>query len=80
MKVKLLYIFFAIAFCFSVEACPYQKMAEVDSKLYSETSVNSKKFAKIANLKAKGQEMLEIGELETAEAIFDKALSLFSKN
>jgi len=80
MKLKFLYIFFAVAFSFSVEACPYQKMAEVDSKLYSENSVNSEKFAQITNLKVKGQEMLEIGELETAEAIFDKALSLFSKN
>ncbi len=80
MKVKLLIISFVVAFCFRVEACPYQKMAEVDSKLYSETSVNSENFTKISNLKTKGQEMLEIGELETAEAIFDKALSLFDKN
>ena len=42
--------------------------------------MKSEKFAQITNLKAKGQEMLEIGELETAEAIFDKALLLFSKN
>lgn len=80
MKIKILFVFCAVAFCFSIEACPYQKMAEVDSKLHSETSVNSEKFTKISNLKTKGLEMLEIGELETAEAIFDKALSLFNKN
>ena len=47
------------------------------SKIQTQNDANSEKFAQITNLKAKGQEMLEIGELETAEAIFDKALLLF---
>ena len=27
---------FALAFSLNIEACPYQKMAEVDSKIYSQ--------------------------------------------
>ena len=82
MKQKTLYFVFAVAvaFSFNLNACPYQKMAEVDSKLYSDNKINSEKFSKINNLRVKGQELLLNGELESAELIFDKALSLFSKN
>ncbi len=75
-------LFFALVFAFSlnVEACPYQKMAEVDAKLYSSKSnVNAETFAKISNLRMEGEKKLKIGELDNAEEIFDRALALISK-
>ena len=70
---------FAFTFASNIEACPYQKMAEVDSKLFSEKSnINTEKFAKISNLRVQGSEKLEIGELDNAEAIFDRALALLN--
>ena len=63
----------------SVEACPYQKMAEVDSKLFSnKSSINTETFAQISNLRSQGAEKLEIGELDNAEEIFDRALALLN--
>ena len=63
----------------SAEACPYQKMAEVDSKLFSnKSSINTETFAQISNLRSQGAEKLEIGELDNAEEIFDRALALLN--
>ena len=39
------------AISFSAQSCPYQKMAEVDTKLYSEKNISSQTFAKISNFK-----------------------------
>tara|TARA_B100000287_G_scaffold110517_1_gene102868 strand:+ start:251 stop:496 length:246 start_codon:yes stop_codon:yes gene_type:complete len=75
---KIIFCFcLAIAFSFNVEACPYQKMTELDSKLFSDGSqINSQTFAKISNLRSQGEEKLRIGELDNAEEIFDRALAL----
>lgn len=77
---KFAFIFFiAFAFNFNVKACPYQKMAEVDSKLYSNKNINTETFAKISNLRIEGEQKLKNGEMDSAELIFDKALALFKK-
>ena len=63
----------------NAEACPYQKMAEVDSQLFSNKgSINTETFAQISNLRSQGAEKLEIGELDNAEEIFDRALALLN--
>ena len=67
------------AVSFSAHSCPYQKMAEVDTKLYSEKNISSQTFAKISNLRSQGEEKLKLGEVDNAELIFDKALALFNK-
>ena len=78
MKKTFLTFFMVFAFAFNLEACPYQKMAEVDSKLYSDRSnINTETFAKITNLRMQGEKKLKIGELDNAEEIFDRALALF---
>ena len=64
---------------FSAQSCPYQKMAEVDTKLYSDKNISSQTFAKISNLRTQGEEKLKQGEMDNAELIFDKALALFNK-
>ena len=74
---------FIFSFCFmilvslNIHACPYQKMAEVDAKLYSDKNISTKTFAEISNLRTKGEEKLKVGDLDDAEVIFDKALALF---
>ena len=78
---KKLILLFCITFLISsnLEACPYQKMAEVDSKLFSnQRKINTETFAKISNLRAQGEKKLKIGELNSAEEIFDRALSLIT--
>ena len=67
------------AISFNAYSCPYQKMAEVDSKLYTNKNINSQTFAEISNLRSQGEEKLKIGEMDNAEMIFDKALALFNK-
>ena len=80
MKKTIFAFCFALALSFNIEACPYQKMAEVDSKLYSkENKINTQTFAKVSNLRMKGEEKLRIGELDNAEEIFDRALTLLRK-
>ena len=76
---KTLYSFLAIFAFFSVaEACPYQKMADVDSKLFSpNNTIDTKTFAKISNLRIQGEKELNTGNLDDAEQIFDRALALF---
>ena len=75
---KIIFCFcFALAFSLNVDACPYQKMTELDSKLFSDNSqISSQIFAKISNLRSQGEEKLRIGELDNAEEIFDRALAL----
>ncbi len=70
----------SLAFTSYLEACPYQKMAEVDEKLYSDSKINPETFAKISNLRMQGEKALKIGELSKSEEILDKALALFSNN
>lgn len=79
MKKLILSFFLAFIFSFNVEACPYQKMAEVDSKLYSDKEISTKTFSEITNLRMQGEKSLKLGDLDNAELIFDKALALFSK-
>tara|TARA_B100001059_G_C17492833_1_gene407235 strand:+ start:121 stop:360 length:240 start_codon:yes stop_codon:yes gene_type:complete len=67
------------AVSFNAQSCPYQKMAEVDSKLYSTKNISTTTFAKISNLRTQGEEKLKNGEIDNAELIFEKALSLFNK-
>ena len=63
----------------NVEACPYQKMAEVDSKLNLNVSkIDSKTFKTISDLKIESKEKLAIGELDDAEKILDRALALIN--
>ncbi len=77
MKKLILSFFMVLALSANANACPYQKMAEVDSKLYSgENKMNTETFAMISNLRMQGEEKLQIGELDNAELIFDRALSL----
>tara|TARA_B100000963_G_C22145862_1_gene459600 strand:+ start:240 stop:482 length:243 start_codon:yes stop_codon:yes gene_type:complete len=79
MKKTFLTFCIAFAFAFNLDACPYQKMAEVDSKLFSDQSkINTETFAKISNLRIQGEKKLKIGELDNAEKIFDRALALFT--
>ena len=75
---KIIFCFcFALAFSLNVEACPYSKMTELDSKLNSDNSqISSQTFVKISNLRSQGKEKLRIGELDNAEEIFDRALAL----
>ena len=61
------------AVSFSAHSCPYQKMAQVDTKLYSEKNISSQTFAKISNLRTQGEEKLKLIEIDNAELIFDKA-------
>ena len=77
MKKIILCLAAAFVISTSAEACPYQKMAEVDSKLYSgENKINTETFAMVSNLRMQGEKKLQIGELDNAELIFDRALSL----
>ena len=50
---KIIFCFcFALAFSLNVEACPYSKMTELDSKLNSDDSqISSQTFAKVSNLR-----------------------------
>ena len=62
MKKIILCLAAAFVISTSAEACPYQKMAEVDSKLFSnKSSINTETFAQISNLRSQGAEKLEIG-------------------
>ena len=79
MKNIFLIICMVFAFAISVEACPYQKMAEVDLKLNSNLSkIDSKTFETISDLKIESKEKLAIGELDNAEKILDRALALIN--
>tara|TARA_A100001015_G_scaffold296841_1_gene377652 strand:+ start:4238 stop:4483 length:246 start_codon:yes stop_codon:yes gene_type:complete len=79
MKYFLMIFSLVFAFSFNAEACPYQKMAEVDSKLFSnDNKINTETFAMVSNLRSQGEEKLQIGDLDKAELIFDRALSLLS--
>ena len=79
MKTFIFSLLMISALSFSAHSCPYQKMAEVDTKLYSEKNINSQTFAKISNLRTQGEEKLKLGEMDNAELIFDKALALINK-
>ena len=76
---KIIFIFFAVlSFSLTLDACPYQKMAEVDQKLYSSKSdIKPETFAKITNLRVQGANALKIGDLSKSEEILDRALALF---
>ena len=79
MKKIILCLAMAFVISSNAEACPYQKMAEVDSRLFSnKSSINTETFAQISNLRSEGAEKLEIGDLDNAEEIFDRALALLN--
>ena len=79
MKKNIFIFFAALSFSLALDACPYQKMAEVDQKLYSSNSnIQPEIFAKIANLRVEGENALKIGDLSKSEEIFDRALALFT--
>lgn len=77
-KITLLFSFI-LFLSLDVNACPYQKMAEVDTKLFSNKSINTQTFAKVSELRSKGEKKLQIGELDNAEKIFDRALAILKK-
>ena len=63
----------------NVEACPYQKMAEVESKINSNmTKIDANILKEISDLKIESKKKLQIGELDNAEKILDKALALIN--
>lgn len=67
------------AVIFNVEACPYQKMAEVESKINSNmTKIDANILKEISDLKIESKKKLQIGELDNAEKILDKALALIN--
>tara|TARA_B100000123_G_scaffold249852_1_gene208342 strand:+ start:290 stop:529 length:240 start_codon:yes stop_codon:yes gene_type:complete len=77
MKKTILTLFFVLALGFNAESCPYQKMAEVDTKLQTQVkNVKPETFSKINSLRLEGEKKLRIGELSKAEEIFDRALAL----
>ena len=79
MKNILIGFISVFSFIVTVDACPYQKMAEIDSKLYlSSSKIDSKTLNEITVLKQKSQEKLKIGELDNAEEILDRALALLN--
>ena len=52
-------------------------MAELDEKLYSpKYEITTEKFSEIVNLRKKGEEALERGEIKKSEEILNKALAL----
>lgn len=80
MKNIIFIFFFTIFLASNVSACPYQKMAEVNSKLIESQDINSKTLNEITILKQKSENKMKIGELESAEEILDRALALFVSN
>ncbi len=80
MKKILFLCSFVIFLSIDANACPYQKMAEVDTKLFSNKSINTQKFAQVSELRSKGEEKLQIGDLDNAEKIFDRALAILGNN
>ena len=79
MKYFLMVFSLVFAFSFNAESCPYQKIAEVDSILFSnDNNINTNTFAMVSDLRSQGEEKLQIGDLDKAELIFDRALSLLS--
>ena len=80
MKKILFLCSFVIFLSIYANACPYQKMAEVDTKLFSNKSINTQKFAQVSELRSKGEEKLQIGDLDNAEKIFDRALAILGNN
>mgnify|MGYP001308660551 CR=1 FL=1 len=73
-------ILFSLILFFSVNSysCPYSSMAEIESKLeiYADKLSNDD-LVQILNLKSKGKEALELGNVEKSENYLNNALALF---
>ena len=78
MKKTMFILSFVLFFSLDANACPYQKMAEVDTQLFSNKGINTQTFAQVSELRSKGEKQLQIGELDNAEKIFDRALAILS--
>ena len=77
--IKFLSIFSLLfAFAFTVDACPYQSMAKIDSQLFSsKNQIDTNTFKKISTLRNQGEMALQNGEIEKSEKILNEALALF---
>ena len=74
---KSLLFLFLVLFAINTNACPYSSMAEIDSKLESFAhKLSNEDLIKIVNLKAKGKDALESGNIRKSEDIFNTALAL----
>ena len=65
-------------FAFTVDACPYQSMAKIDSQLFSsKNQIDVDTFKKISALRNQGETALQNGEIDKSEKILNEALALF---
>ena len=65
-------------FAFSVNSCPYQSMAKIDSQLFStKNQIDTSTFKNISTLRSQGELALQNGDIEKAEKILNEALALF---
>ena len=63
-------------FAFSADSCPYQSMAEIDSKLFStKNQIDTNTFKKISTL-SEGELALQNGDIKKSEKILNEALAL----
>ena len=64
-------------FAFSADSCPYQSMAEIDSKLFStKNQIDTNTFKKISTLRSQRELALQNGNIEKSEKILNEALAL----
>ena len=64
-------------FAFNADSCPYQSMAEIDSKLFStKNQIDTNTFKKISTLRSQGELALQNGNIEKSEKILNEALAL----
>lgn len=65
-------------FSTTLNACPYSAMAELESKLEIQSQNLSKDdIIKVLNLKLKGKQALESGNLKRSEDLLNNALAYF---
>ena len=65
-------------FSTNLNACPYSAMAELESKLEIQSNKLSKDdIVKVLNLKSKGKQALESGNLKESEDFLNNALAYF---
>ena len=77
---KTIIMTFATVFLLSttLQACPYQAMADLDEKIKSSSQALSKiDMSAVSELRSKGKELLLSGNLSESEQILNQALALF---
>ena len=77
---KTIIMTFATVFLLSttLQACPYQAMADLDEKIKSSSQALSKiDMSAVSELRSKGKELLMSGNLSESEQILNQALALF---